>query len=87
MGTRDQNGPVFLMNATSAAEAHAILAKLPLGRAKLMNFEVIELTLLTPLHLLLTDGWAKGSKLHPIGEISASGSAASPKAAKRFKSH
>lgn len=58
----DQNGPVFLMNVTSAAEAHAVLEKLPLGRAKLMDFEVIELTPLTPLHLLLTEGWTKGSK-------------------------
>ena len=58
----DQNGPVFLMNVTSIAEAHAILEKLPLGRAKLMEFELIELTPLTPFHMLLTEGWAKGSK-------------------------
>lgn len=38
------------MNVTSVAEAHAILEKLPLGQAKLMEFELVELTPLTPLH-------------------------------------
>jgi hypothetical protein len=41
---QDQKGPVFLMNVTSVAEAHAILEKLPLGQAKLMEFELLELT-------------------------------------------
>lgn len=59
---QDQKGPVFVMNVTSVAEAHTILEKLPLGRAKLMEFELVELTPLTPLHMLLTDGWAKGAK-------------------------
>ena len=46
---RDQQGPVFLMNVTSVAEAHTILEKLPLGQAKLfMESELVELTLLTP---------------------------------------
>jgi hypothetical protein len=59
---QDQKGPVFLMNVTSVAEAHTILEKLPLGQAKLMEFELVELTPLTPLHMLLTEGWANGAK-------------------------
>lgn len=59
---QNQNGAIFLMNVTSVAEAHAILEKLPLGRAKLMEFDLIELTPLTPLHMLLNEGWAKGAK-------------------------
>lgn len=55
---QDQKGPVFLMSSTSIAEAHALLEQLPLGQAKLMEFEYIELTPLTPLHMLLTEGWA-----------------------------
>src|SRR5690242_21530721 len=39
--------PVFLMNVTSVEEARAILEKLPLGRAKLMEFEYVELSPLT----------------------------------------
>jgi hypothetical protein len=59
---KDQEGSVFLMNVTSVAEAHASLAKLPLGQAKLTELELIELTPLTPLHMLLTEGWANGAK-------------------------
>ncbi len=59
---QDQKGPVFLMNATSVEEAHTVLEALPLGQAKLMEFEYIEITPLTPLHLLLTEGWANGGK-------------------------
>jgi hypothetical protein len=59
---QDQKGPVFLMNVTSVAEAHTLLEKLPLGQAKLMEFELVELTPLTPLHMLLTQGWANGAK-------------------------
>jgi hypothetical protein len=58
---QDQKGPVFLMNVTSVAEAHALLEKLPLGKAKLMEFELVELTPLTPLHMLLSEGYAKGA--------------------------
>jgi len=53
---QDQKGPVFLMNLTSAEEARALLDKLPLGEAKLMEFDFIELGPLTPLHLLLSEG-------------------------------
>lgn len=59
---QDQKGPVFLMNVTSVDEAHALLEALPLGQAKLMEFEYIELTPLTPLHMLLTEGQANGGK-------------------------
>ncbi len=59
---QDQTGPVFLMNVTSIKEADEILEKLPLGQAKLMRFDYTELGPLTPLHLLLTEGWARGNK-------------------------
>ena len=50
---QDQKGPVFLMNVTSIETARSILEALPLGQAKLMEFDFIELSPLTPLHLLL----------------------------------
>lgn len=59
---QDQKGPVFVLNVTSVQDAHALLEALPLGQAKLMEFEYIEITPLTPLHMLLTEGWANGSK-------------------------
>ncbi len=59
---QDQKGPVFLMNVTSVEEAHALLESLPLGRAKLMEFELVELTPLTPLHMLLTKGYAQDAE-------------------------
>jgi hypothetical protein len=52
---QDQKGPVFLMNVTTVDQAQAILDQLPLGRAGLMAFDFIELSPLTPLHLLLAD--------------------------------
>ena len=59
---QDQKGPVFLMNVTSIKEARTLLATLPLDRAKLMEFDLIELGPLTPLHLLLSEGWATAGK-------------------------
>ena len=59
---QDQTGPIFLMNVTTVSEAHALLEKLPIGQAKLMEFEYIELGPRTPLHLLLSPGWANGNK-------------------------
>ena len=59
---QDQTAPLFLINLTTVGEARAILEKLPLAKAKLMEFDYIELGPLTPLHLLLSPGWAKGSK-------------------------
>ena len=50
---QDQKGPVFLMNATTIQAARAILDELPLGKANLMEFDYVELSPLTPLHLLL----------------------------------
>jgi hypothetical protein len=49
----DGSGAVFLMNVTTAAEAHALLEQLPLGRAGMMTFELIPIGPLWPLALLL----------------------------------
>ena len=49
----DGSGAVFLMNVTDAAEAHALLEKLPLGQAGMMTFELIPVGPLWPLGLLL----------------------------------
>lgn len=59
---QDQTGPVFLMNVTKVEEARLILDKLPLGQAKLMEFDFVELSPLTPLHMLLSEGWANAAK-------------------------
>jgi hypothetical protein len=56
---QDQKGPLFLMHATSVEEARAVL---PLGIAKLMEFDYVELSPLTPLHLLLSEGSANADK-------------------------
>ena len=48
-------GVVFVMNATSREEAHAILEKLPLGVAGMMTFELIALGPLAPLAMLIGD--------------------------------
>ena len=55
---RDQNGVVFLLNVTSIEEAKTLLDKLPLGEAKLMDFDLIPLGPLSPLALLLPEGAA-----------------------------
>jgi hypothetical protein len=52
---RDQNGVVFLLNVSTVAEARELLEALPLGKAKLMSFDLIPLGPLTPLGLLLTE--------------------------------
>ncbi len=49
----DGSGAVFLMNVTTPAEAHALLEKLPLGKADMMTFELIPVGPLWPLGLLL----------------------------------
>lgn len=56
---RDQNGVVFLLNVSSVEEARTLLDKLPLGEAKLMDFDLIPLGPLSPLGLLLPDTGAK----------------------------
>ncbi|HTS78129.1 MAG TPA: hypothetical protein VMG40_18090 [Bryobacteraceae bacterium] len=53
---RDQNGVVFLLNVTSVDEARSMLEKLPLGEAKLMEFDLIPLGPLAPLGILLQEG-------------------------------
>jgi hypothetical protein len=50
--------PSFLMNVTSVEEARALLATLPLDEEKLIEYDLIELGPLRPLHLLLSEGWA-----------------------------
>ncbi len=52
---RDQNGVVFLLNVGTVTEAKELLEKLPLGQAKLMEFDLIPLGPLTPLGLLLQE--------------------------------
>ena len=52
---RDQNGVVFILSVTSVEEAKTLLDKLPLGEAKLMDFDLIPLGPLAPLGLLLQE--------------------------------
>ncbi len=54
----DQNGVVFVLNVSSVEEAHTLLEKLPLGQAKMMEFQLIPLGPLSPLGLLLQGGAA-----------------------------
>jgi hypothetical protein len=51
---QDQSGVVFIMNLTDPKEAHQLLAKLPLGQAGLMEFQIIPLGPLGPLRSLLS---------------------------------
>ena len=53
---KDQPGVVFLLHVTTTAEAHELLERLPLGQAKLMEFDLIPLGPLSPLGLLLQGG-------------------------------
>ena len=48
-------GVVFMVNATSTAEAHELLEKLPLGVAGMMEFELIALGPLAPLAMLIAE--------------------------------
>jgi hypothetical protein len=52
---QDQSGVVFLLNVQSADEARSLLAALPLGKAKLMEFDLIPLGPLNPLRILLSE--------------------------------
>jgi hypothetical protein len=52
---RDQNGVVFLLNVATVAEARTLLEKLPLGEAKLMEFDLIPRGPLSPLGILLQE--------------------------------
>jgi hypothetical protein len=51
--TADQTEVVFLLNATTPAEAHALLDPLPLGQAGMMTFTFTPVGPLRPLGLLL----------------------------------
>lgn len=46
-------GVVFILNVRDRHEAHELLEKLPLGVAGLMDFELIPLGPLKPLHFLV----------------------------------
>jgi hypothetical protein len=52
---KDTAGVVFLMNVTTVAEAHQLLESLPLGKAKMMEFELIPIGPLSPLQYLLAE--------------------------------
>ena len=58
----DGSGAVFLMNVTDPAEAHALLEKLPLGQAAMMEFEYIPMGPLWPLGLLLRETGETGPR-------------------------
>jgi len=52
---KDQPGVVFLMNVGTVAEAHDLLEALPLGKAGIMEFELIPIGPLSPLNYLLAE--------------------------------
>lgn len=52
---RDQPGVVFLMNVSTVKEAHDLLEALPLGKAGIMEFELIPIGPLSPLNYLLVE--------------------------------
>lgn len=51
---QDKSGVVFLLNVTDTNEAHELLDKLPLGKAGLMEFQLIPLGPLGPLRAIMT---------------------------------
>ena len=56
---KDQPGVVFLMNVGTVKEAHDLLEALPLGKAGIMEFELIPIGPLSPLQYLLAEPPAK----------------------------
>ncbi len=50
---KDQPGVVLVFSATNVREVHDLLESLPLGREKMMDFDLIPLGPLAPLGLLL----------------------------------
>jgi hypothetical protein len=56
----DGRGVIFIMNATTLAEAKTLTDGLPLAKAKLADFEYIPLGPLTPLRVLLAAPAAAG---------------------------
>lgn len=57
---KDQPGVVFVFNAADPREVHDLLEALPLGREKMMAFDLIPLGPLAPLGLLLPPGMTTG---------------------------
>lgn len=55
---KDQNGVVFILNTASVDDAKTLLDSLPLGKARLMQFDLIPLGPLSPLGLLLGESLA-----------------------------
>ena len=51
----DESGVVLILNLVDPNEAHQLLEQLPLGRAGMMEFELIPLGPLKPLGFLLTE--------------------------------
>ena len=51
----DGRGAIFLLNATDATEAHAIMEPLPLAKQNLLDHEYIPVGPLLPLRLLLAN--------------------------------
>ncbi|WP_413993369.1 hypothetical protein ACMDCR_15530 [Labrys okinawensis] len=52
---RENAGPIFLLNVSSVDEAKSILNTLPLVEEKLMSYEYLPVTPLSPLGLLIQD--------------------------------
>ena len=50
---QDNSGVVFLLNVTETDKAHALLEKLPLGQAGLMEFQLTQLGPVSPLAALI----------------------------------
>jgi hypothetical protein len=57
----DQTGAVFVMNVPNIGEAQRLLEALPLGKANLMKFDLIELGPLSPLNSLLRSAAASAA--------------------------
>ena len=55
-GRSDGRGVVFILNATSVADAKAAMETLPLSKANLADFDYTPLGPLTPLRLLVSPG-------------------------------
>ena len=59
---QDGKGVVFLLNASSAEEATAMLSKLPLVQAHRMEFDLMPLGPLSPLRYVMGDGSSGGNQ-------------------------
>jgi muconolactone delta-isomerase len=62
---KDQPGVVFVFNSSDPREVHNLLEALPLGREKMMTFELIPLGPLAPLGLLLPPNSNAGKAAKP----------------------